>query len=100
MLDLKLGTAMDTGHVVQIEFSKCMHVPPAAAVLNLCCIIALLLWRPDPDQLPVFFVFPALWGMGDAVWQTQTNGKLPPLNFPRNDVPPTACDDVGESCPG
>ncbi|KAJ8270713.1 hypothetical protein GJAV_G00118390 [Gymnothorax javanicus] len=44
-----------------------------AAVLNFCCIMALLFWRPHPDQLPVFFVFPALWGMGDAVWQTQTN---------------------------
>ncbi|XP_031437071.1 protein unc-93 homolog A-like [Clupea harengus] len=44
-----------------------------AAVTNLSCIIALLLWRPHPDQLPVFFVFPALWGMADAVWQTQTN---------------------------
>ncbi|XP_047657254.1 protein unc-93 homolog A isoform X3 [Tachysurus fulvidraco] len=44
-----------------------------AAVINLSCVIALLFWRPHPDQLPVFFVFPALWGMADAVWQTQTN---------------------------
>lgn len=44
-----------------------------AAALNMGCIIALLYWRPHPDQLPVFFVFPALWGMADAIWQTQTN---------------------------
>ncbi|XP_061756869.1 protein unc-93 homolog A isoform X3 [Nerophis ophidion] len=44
-----------------------------AAVANFACIIALLFWRPHPDQLWVFFVFPALWGMADAVWQTQTN---------------------------
>ncbi|KAM9354941.1 protein unc-93 homolog A [Pholidichthys leucotaenia] len=44
-----------------------------AAVANFSCIIALLFWRPDPDQLVVFFVFPALWGMADAIWQTQTN---------------------------
>ncbi|XP_061099755.1 protein unc-93 homolog A-like isoform X2 [Conger conger] len=44
-----------------------------ASVLNFSCIIGLLYWRPHPDQLPVFFVFPALWGMADAVWQTQTN---------------------------
>uniref|UniRef100_A0A673XUG0 Protein unc-93 homolog A n=1 Tax=Salmo trutta TaxID=8032 RepID=A0A673XUG0_SALTR len=37
------------------------------------CILALLFWKPHPDQLPVFFVFPALWGLADAVWQTQTN---------------------------
>lgn len=49
--------------------------PFSAALANFCCIIALLFWRPDPHQLPVFFVFPALWGMADAIWQTQTNGK-------------------------
>ncbi|XP_061099043.1 protein unc-93 homolog A-like isoform X2 [Conger conger] len=53
-----------TGRVVLFAF---------ASVLNFSCIIALLYWRPHPDQLPVFFVFPALWGMADAVWQTQTN---------------------------
>ncbi|MFT7803002.1 protein unc-93 homolog A [Arapaima gigas] len=44
-----------------------------AAVTNLSCTLALLFWRPHPDQLPVFFVFPALWGVADAIWQTQTN---------------------------
>ncbi|NXN97631.1 UN93A protein, partial [Rhinopomastus cyanomelas] len=45
-----------------------------AAVANTACIIALLLWQPHPKQLAVFFVFPALWGLADAIWQTQTNG--------------------------
>lgn len=54
-----------------------------AALTNLACIIALLLWRPHPDQLPVFFVFPALWGMADAIWQTQTNA-LYGILFPRD----------------
>lgn len=48
----------------------------SAAVTNISCIIALLYWRPNSDQLGVFFVFSALWGMADAVWQTQINGKL------------------------
>ncbi|XP_066228971.1 protein unc-93 homolog A [Saccopteryx leptura] len=43
------------------------------AVAHLSCIIALLLWKPKPDQLAVFFVFSGLWGMADAVWQTQNN---------------------------
>lgn len=47
----------------------------SAALANFACIIALLFWRPHPDDLAVFFVFPALWGMADAIWQTQTNGK-------------------------
>lgn len=47
---------------------------PAAAT-NLSCIISFLLWKPDPNQLAVFFVLAALWGAADAVWQTQTNGE-------------------------
>ncbi|TKS75355.1 Protein unc-93 -like protein A [Collichthys lucidus] len=54
-----------------------------AALTNFACIIALLYWRPHPDQLPVFFVFPALWGMADAIWQTQTNALYGVL-FPRD----------------
>ncbi|XP_068610073.1 protein unc-93 homolog A [Brachionichthys hirsutus] len=53
------------------------------ALVNFACIIALLLWRPDPNQLPIFFVFPALWGMADAVWQTQTNA-LYGILFPKD----------------
>ncbi|NWV55537.1 UN93A protein, partial [Daphoenositta chrysoptera] len=45
-----------------------------ATATNMACIIALLLWKPHPKQLAVFFVFPGLWGLSDAVWQTQTNG--------------------------
>lgn len=54
-----------------------------AALTNLASIIALLLWKPHPDELPVFFVFPALWGMADAIWQTQTNALYGVL-FPRD----------------
>ncbi|XP_057596247.1 protein unc-93 homolog A isoform X2 [Hippopotamus amphibius kiboko] len=45
------------------------------AVTHLGCITALLLWKPHPSQLPVFFVFPGLWGVADAVWQTQNNAS-------------------------
>ncbi|KAF7690528.1 protein unc-93 homolog A [Silurus meridionalis] len=54
-----------------------------AAVINLSSAIALLYWRPHLDQLAVFFVFPALWGMADAVWQTQTNA-LYGILFPQH----------------
>ncbi|XP_008579378.1 PREDICTED: protein unc-93 homolog A-like [Galeopterus variegatus] len=43
------------------------------ATTQLSCLIALLLWRPHPGQLAVFFVFSGLWGVADAVWQTQNN---------------------------
>ncbi|XP_022418753.1 protein unc-93 homolog A isoform X2 [Delphinapterus leucas] len=43
------------------------------ALIHLSCITGLLLWKPHPRQLPLFFVFPGLWGAADAVWQTQNN---------------------------
>ncbi|OWF34739.1 protein unc-93 homolog A-like [Mizuhopecten yessoensis] len=36
-------------------------------------LITLLLWQPDPDRVYLFYIFAALWGMGDAVIQTQIN---------------------------
>ncbi|XP_072265284.1 protein unc-93 homolog A isoform X2 [Pyxicephalus adspersus] len=44
-----------------------------AALTNFAAIIALLFWIPNPNELFVFFLFPAIWGMADAIWQTQTN---------------------------
>ncbi|KAM8952964.1 protein unc-93 homolog A-like [Pelodytes ibericus] len=41
------------------------------AVINIGCIIALLVWRPHADQIVWFFVLSGVWGISDAVWQTQ-----------------------------
>ncbi|XP_056151016.1 protein unc-93 homolog A [Lampris incognitus] len=77
-----------TNSVCSIVFGKLAEYtgrPPLfflAALTNFCCILALLFWKPHPDQMAVFFVFPALWGMADAVWQTQTNA-LYGILFPR-----------------
>lgn len=46
------------------------------AALHLGLIVWLLIWRPDPNAPSVFFVISGLWGVGDAVWQTQINGEL------------------------
>ncbi|KAK2491391.1 hypothetical protein MC885_018639 [Smutsia gigantea] len=53
------------------------------AVTHLCCIITLLLWKPHPSQLAVFFILPGLWGTADAVWQTQ-NSALYGVLFEKN----------------
>ncbi|XP_063297849.1 protein unc-93 homolog A-like, partial [Pelobates fuscus] len=47
-----------------------------AALTSASCIIALLLWRPHPSQFAVFFIFPALWSMSDAICQTLLNEPL------------------------
>ncbi len=46
-----------------------------AAVINLTLMAVMVFWEPT-DDLPIYFVIAGLWGMADAVWQTQMNGKL------------------------
>lgn len=43
------------------------------ASINTSIAITILKWRPDPDQIVIFFVLSGLWGMADAIWQTQIN---------------------------
>ena len=51
------------------------------AFLNIICLVILWTWTPNPDQSYVFFFIAALWGAGDAVWQTQINGEFLKANF-------------------
>lgn len=45
-------------------------------VLQIGIIIALLLWKPTTDHIPVFFVISGLWGVCDGVWLVQINGNI------------------------
>jgi hypothetical protein len=56
------------------------HVVPeavvgVATVLQLGLVVFLLVWIPDRQLAPVFFVISALWGLCDAIWQIQCNCK-------------------------
>lgn len=42
-------------------------------------VIVMLFWRPHPESPLVFFAIAGLWGVGDAVWQTQINGMFIPI---------------------
>ncbi|XP_037772643.1 LOW QUALITY PROTEIN: UNC93-like protein [Penaeus monodon] len=42
-------------------------------LINLGLNITLTYWTPKTDDLVVFFVISGLWGVADAVWQTQIN---------------------------
>ena len=44
-------------------------------LVNGVVVVVLFTWSPHPDQAYVFYVLAALWGMADAVWQTQINGE-------------------------
>ena len=45
------------------------------ALLDVCLMITLFLWKPESSDFAVFFIIPALWGVSVAVWQTQLNGN-------------------------
>ncbi|KAK4316099.1 hypothetical protein Pmani_012743 [Petrolisthes manimaculis] len=43
------------------------------ALINLAIVITLHYWMPHPDDVVLFFIMAGLWGVSDAVWQTQIN---------------------------
>lgn len=44
-----------------------------AATANVTTFISLLFWKPTSEEYIIFFVVAGVWGMADAVWQTQIN---------------------------
>ncbi|XP_014096612.1 UNC93-like protein isoform X1 [Bactrocera oleae] len=53
------------------------------AIVHFTLISVELFWRPSPENPLIFYAMSGLWGVGDAVWQTQING-LYGLLFRRN----------------
>ncbi|XP_029657148.1 UNC93-like protein, partial [Octopus sinensis] len=51
------------------------HIPffVLATIVHGGLQIFLLVWTPDPNKVVIFYVISGLWGMGDAVIQTQIN---------------------------
>ncbi|UJR14080.1 hypothetical protein I4U23_001076 [Adineta vaga] len=44
-----------------------------AAIINYSLIITMFIWKPSENQIYVLFILAGLWGLADAVWQTQIN---------------------------
>lgn len=53
------------------------------AIVHTALVAWFLIWKPHPSNPMVFFIASGLWGVGDAVWQTQVNGLYGTL-FRRN----------------
>lgn len=53
------------------------------AAVHAGLVVWLLIWRPSPESQMIFYIISGLWGVGDAVWQTQVNGLYGTL-FRRN----------------
>jgi len=47
-----------------------------AAALNYAAIIFMYFWDPLEDQMYILFVIAGLWGIADAVWQSQVIGMI------------------------
>jgi len=47
-----------------------------AAVLNYATIILMYLWEPLEGQMIILYIIAGLWGIADAVWQSQVIGII------------------------
>ena len=41
--------------------------------VDVCYQVLLYTWSPHPDQMWLFYIIPALYGIADGIWQTQIN---------------------------
>ncbi|GIY23561.1 UNC93-like protein [Caerostris darwini] len=56
-----------------VKYVSTLTIVFVAAAGNLCVCVVLYLWEPSGDRPLVFFVLAGVWGLSDAVWQTQLN---------------------------
>ena len=57
-----------------------------AGLINYALIITMFVWKPSEDQIVVLFVLAGLWGVADAVWQTQINAFYGVLFADKNEA--------------
>jgi len=58
---------------VLIKYTGRVPIFVGGALINIVVIAVFFNWTPNPHQAYVFFMMGALWGVADAVWQTQIN---------------------------
>lgn len=57
---------------------KTIGRPPVIAfglALHVAIMITLLIWKPDNTNKLIYFLMSGLWGIADAVWLVNINGK-------------------------
>jgi len=60
-----------SGYIIKVVGRPALFV--FGAVMNIIVIIVMLSWTPRVSQEWVVYILGAMWGLGDAVWQTQIN---------------------------
>lgn len=43
------------------------------ALVNIVVCVVFFTWKPNPEEAYLFYILAGLWGVADAVWQTQIN---------------------------
>ncbi|XP_064618625.1 protein unc-93 homolog A-like [Lineus longissimus] len=56
-----------------VKHIKRIAIVIAGAVFHASLILALYLWKPSIEDIPMFYVVAACLGLCDAIWQTQSN---------------------------
>lgn len=46
-----------------------------AAAVNLAIFVLLYVWVPTENQKAYVFAMAVMWGLGERIWQTQSNGR-------------------------
>jgi len=57
-----------------VKYTGRIFVFIVAALINYSMIILMFLWDPKQSQMVLLFVIAGLWGIADAIWQTQVIG--------------------------
>ncbi|XP_043464457.1 UNC93-like protein isoform X1 [Leptopilina heterotoma] len=74
--------ALATGSIMKLTGR--IPVMIFAFFLHMGILIALILWKPSPEQGTIFFVISGLWGICDSIWLVQVNA-LCGLLFPNKE---------------
>ena len=58
-----------------IKFTGRVPIFLLGAIINIVVVVIFFEWSPLPSQEYLFYILAAMWGISDAVWQTQINGE-------------------------
>lgn len=66
-------SAITFGHVAKYTGRKPLIALTLAA--DITTLVAMLLWKPIPEEMFLLFIMPSIWAIGDGIWSTQINCK-------------------------
>ncbi|XP_067650886.1 protein unc-93 homolog A-like isoform X1 [Haliotis asinina] len=74
-------SAVIFGHVAKLTGRKPLIA--FTLILDITTLVALLLWKPLPEELYLLFVMPSIWAIGDGIWMSQITSLIA-MAFPNH----------------